>query len=84
MYKFFSLLYIRIVNDSSKGFLRILKLINMGVPLLLNLLNLRLVLLVQISYLTLDQLHDLLAGLIYNRSVRSHCSHWGGDAVATL
>jgi hypothetical protein len=56
----------------------------MGVSLLLNLLNLRWVLLVQISHLTLDQLHELLAGLIYNRSVRSHCSHWGGDAVATL
>jgi hypothetical protein len=84
LYKFFGLLYIRIVNDTSKGFLRVLKLRNMGVPLLLNLLNLRLVLLVQISHLALDQLDELLAGLIYNRSVRSHCSHWGGDAVATL
>ena len=84
MYKFFSLLYIRIVNDTSKGFLRVFKLRNMSVPLLLNLLNLRLVLLVQISHLALDQLDELLAGLIYNRSVRSHCSHWGGDAVATL
>ena len=64
--------------------MRVLNLRNMGVPLLLNLLNLRLVLLVQISHLALDQLDELLAGLIYNRSVRSHCSHWGGDAVATL
>jgi hypothetical protein len=56
----------------------------MGVPLLLNLLYLRLILLVQISHLTLDQLHELLAGLIYNRSVRPHCSHWGLDAISAL
>jgi hypothetical protein len=44
----------------------------MGVQFLLNLLYFSLVLLVQISDLTLNQLHELLAGLIYVRSVSSH------------
>ena len=56
----------------------------MGVPLLLNLLYLRLVLLVQISHLSLDQLHELLAGLIYNRPVSPHCVYLGGFALSTL
>ena len=56
----------------------------MGVPLLLDLLNLCLVLLVQISHLSLDQLHELLAGLIYDRSVSPHCVNGGGEALSTL